>query len=485
MIKLLLVEDEPISLEGIRKKIRNFGLPDLSIVAASGGGEALADALSSPPDVLITDIRMPGMDGIELARRIRTAFPACQIIFLSSYSDKPYLKAAIALNAQSYIEKPVNDGELLEAVSRALRGVEESRARKYPEEFLEGVKGMFLQLWAQKLSAEGADIAEFRRQCAVYKLSELPDMYYRCLILGDSSAEARMNERGLLAFGYPKDGEYILYACSEDARALEDEALINCVSGRAFAGGAAHTCAEAHISYKAALGARDCAFYTGGRGLLVALPGARAELGPDIMHAFESALSTFNGATVSSALKRLKDHLSAHTGTPVADVKTLYLRMAERLLSFSAENQLRGGCDEAAVKRDVLMADSLEAIDQALERLVNALLSAHADVDNAVMMALAYIRHNFCDPALDLRAICDYASCSPAYLCPRFKQAAGATINRYINAMRMEKAQNLLLTTNDSLSTIAQKTGCGSDKYLCKLFKKALGVTPGEYRRQL
>lgn len=112
MVRVLLVDDEYFMIEGLTKYIP---WPDLGVdevLAEDDPTRALAIAYEKKPNILITDIRMPKMDGIELAQRIHEKLPDCNILFLTAYNEKEYLKSAIYLRAVGYLEKPVDREEL-------------------------------------------------------------------------------------------------------------------------------------------------------------------------------------------------------------------------------------------------------------------------------------------------------------------------------------------------------------------------------------
>lgn len=114
-MKLLIAEDEIMAREGIKQLIPP--LFDIVLTAANGL-EALELARREEPDVVLCDVRMPRMNGIELASNLRMLLPGVHILFISAYSDKEYLKSAISLQADGYIEKPVNEAELIGYLTR-------------------------------------------------------------------------------------------------------------------------------------------------------------------------------------------------------------------------------------------------------------------------------------------------------------------------------------------------------------------------------
>lgn len=118
-MKLLIVDDEPLIRQGLRIiEWEKIGIKLCGVV--ENGIEALHLAEKESPDIVLTDIRMPGMDGITLSKKLCERNPRCCIIFLSGYSDFEYARQAIQLNVYDYILKPTNPEEILECVKRAM-----------------------------------------------------------------------------------------------------------------------------------------------------------------------------------------------------------------------------------------------------------------------------------------------------------------------------------------------------------------------------
>ena len=125
-MKLLIAEDERLARECIAQLIP----PVFEDVRTAGNGvDAMALAEDMEPDAVLCDVRMPRMNGIELARRLRLRFPAIHILFISAYSDKEYLKSAISVQADGYLEKPVDETELLAHLNRIAKEIR-TRARR-------------------------------------------------------------------------------------------------------------------------------------------------------------------------------------------------------------------------------------------------------------------------------------------------------------------------------------------------------------------
>ena len=149
MLRILIVDDEKSTRDVIINLIDWNELGIRLVGEAEDGEEALAIASREKPDILLTDVKMPKMNGIELAEKTRGFLPNCKIIFLSGYSDKEYLKAAIRYKAISYVEKPVVLDEINEVLKAA---VEECRLQnEYREKIIDDESSaLCLDLVSQK-----------------------------------------------------------------------------------------------------------------------------------------------------------------------------------------------------------------------------------------------------------------------------------------------------------------------------------------------
>jgi len=131
-MRLLIVEDEYYTRQGIIDEIDLAAIGYDAVEQADDGVNGLRVARTFRPDVILADVRMPRMDGVEMCYSLRRLLPDCSIVFMSGYADKEYLKAAIDLKAASYIEKPFRTRELRDVLERAasLRRQEQERASR-------------------------------------------------------------------------------------------------------------------------------------------------------------------------------------------------------------------------------------------------------------------------------------------------------------------------------------------------------------------
>lgn len=130
---VLIVDDEAMPRKVLKEHLPWDSLGVTKIFQASDGLEAVEQARQCLPDIVISDIKMPHMDGIQMAAAIREFCPHCQFIFLSGYSDKEYLKGAIKLKAANYVEKPIDLEEIEQALSEVIKELDEQQKEESPD----------------------------------------------------------------------------------------------------------------------------------------------------------------------------------------------------------------------------------------------------------------------------------------------------------------------------------------------------------------
>ncbi|SDD18231.1 Helix-turn-helix domain-containing protein [Paenibacillus sp. UNCCL117] len=130
MYKVLIADDETLDLEGMKAFIPWESLGMEIVGAVTNGFSACELAERERVDVLVTDVNMPNMSGLELARRVRERYADVRVVFVSGYRDFQYVKEALALQAYSYVLKPMNEEELIESLDRIRKDLDEARERE-------------------------------------------------------------------------------------------------------------------------------------------------------------------------------------------------------------------------------------------------------------------------------------------------------------------------------------------------------------------
>ena len=192
MIRALIVDDEKMTRNGLVRHIKweQLGVDEVQTAASSNEALQILDTLH--PDLVISDIRMPGMNGVELCQEIRRRQPHCQIIFLTAYSDKEYLKAAIEIGALGYVEKPVVPGEVEDEIIKAvkmIRQLQNMQDKNRLELTLQDSRSVLCQRIALELTTDPLNDMRVRSMKALGMFQKAKEVYRVCLIQSSSPME--------------------------------------------------------------------------------------------------------------------------------------------------------------------------------------------------------------------------------------------------------------------------------------------------------
>jgi two-component system response regulator YesN len=182
MYKLLIVDDEILELETLRDYI-DWGSLDISVAAtAKNGRDALSKAAECKPDIIITDIKMPIMDGIEFTKQLRQFNKTSKLIFLTGYDDFSYVKSALNVNAFDYILKPFSTTELYDVINRVKTSLEEDILKQ------NSIK-LFIENRFQRLlnSSEETTVHETMLELKKLEYHDFTSYTYNLLLINDPS----------------------------------------------------------------------------------------------------------------------------------------------------------------------------------------------------------------------------------------------------------------------------------------------------------
>lgn len=506
MYHLLIVDDESYTRQRIRTAI-NWEMLGIQILGeAENGLEALAAASEKKPDIVICDVRMPGMDGISFATELLRRFPAVQFIFVSGYSDKMYLKNALHLEAVDYIFKPYELSDLLAAVEKAISRIKRlDRDEAHPADEDLALKlvycaqnpGELKQLLDKPMALDfnspwiaflirfssGLSFSNYQSRGISEFLQPqmLAGQYYHSFDLEISSL---FQKRYLIS---RESSCYLVFAnpAEEENGKLKDclERLLSIIPSTPLAIGVSKTFRSPGEIRKAFLQARQASlsgFLSGYQKIYFAssLPCRRFSSEHEARENFLSALENRNTATAAGFLA---DYLSYIEGCSSGDIPAI----KEELLHLT--QQLSGRLKHPPfrfISEFINTAASLNDIRQYLQCLLdcyqselNSLDSKERIIYEVEQYILTHLGEN-----LSVRQIADNVYLSPTYLCYLYKKKTGQTLNQFILDSRMKKAKSLLLDTNIKIGDIAASLGYSNQNYFARLFASCYGATPSSFR---
>lgn len=523
--KILLVDDEEEVRTSIIKKIEWEKAGFIVIGDAENGKDALEKIELLEPNVVLTDIRMPYMDGLELVERLHRLRPSIKTVIFSGYDDFEYAKQAIKLNIAEYILKPVNAKELTEILEKLKVNLDgeierlhgEAAQKENLQKNLAILRENFLgNLVKGKLNKEQIfhDMQEYglpllhstcwvalkinlvaaQTGAAMGKGGELITVSVRNLL------ESRLQEWGDFASFYRPSGLCAIVGMEKEEDLTELMALLEdvCRESRRILrqpltigiGGIVHQIEKAAQSYS---GAREAVAYHGIVGDIIYIHDVEPQrksilwLDDKLEADLSYALRFGDEETISSCVETIVQQMQAAEGRGIQayliSILHVLLRVVQKqeldeALIFGAYTDYYG------VLSQVQTAEALFAWLCGVGFSISACIAndRKGTARTIVQEAKKYIEENYQNSALSLEMLCRHLHMSAAYFSTVFKREAGESYTSYLTGVRMEKAAELLKTTDDKTYLIAARVGYDEPNYFSYVFKKHYGVSPNKFR---
>ena len=515
MFSVLIVDDEVITRRGLKSHVDWEKLKIDKIYDSGNALEAIELVKKVKPDLILSDVCMPEMNGIEMCARIRDIHKDCQIVFLSGYSDKEYLKGAIQLEAVSYVEKPISIEEVEEALSRA---VDKQRKNKQKNDKIRRLVTENHSMTARHL-IEKMSIPHLKRELLEQDFAKLrvdwSEMQKFAVVLfklcpGENSEtgliqrEIRQEFRGISYIYSMKEYGYLVYICafSEHSREELTELAEKIQQSMVRYGKAPYYCAVGegvssietiYESYQSAvIKMQQMRFWKKARfGYAKNLQEEKLNFDERVFEDFSKAIKQYKEENAARAVERLYLFMQSRQAVMVSSVKGIYFRFLEVLFQkaeFSAETSaLDNSAIVGMIWEKLHEIDSLDGCQRYLEEETADYfknVEELAQNNQTMIMIISYIQSNYMEQELCLENISENVYLSPNYLSSLFKKKMGKTISQYIADVRVQHAKELLRDRSMKLYDVAVKTGYKDANYFTKIFKKAVGVTPSEYREK-
>ena len=529
--KLFLVEDEIVTRDGIRTSVNWADAGFQWSGEASDGELALALIEAEQPDILITDIRMPFMDGLELSRIVRERFPRTRIVILSGHDEFRYAQEALQLGATEYLLKPVSAQDLLGALARVSAQLDRehqqeeqlSRLQSRLDDNLNVMRQRFLVdvVTGRLLPSVAVDEAQ-RVQIDLVARNYLA-MIVRCQVTREMPHLARLEayhsvrqrvadclsawpdllffikdveETGLIIKG---DTPAIVQATAQRLAAqltallhtdddldggLDDGVVIGVGAGRL-----AQRLGELPQSFLDAFDAAKMQTRQFARHEL------RITISPQQLLALDptAAITFLRQGNLKEVDAFLETHLAAVHSDDVHLHALAEFLVTDLLVATAAFVQEFGGAPEDIMPvRDELTlllaeGDSVPKLRALMRRLLTQALlyrDRHTDrTRHLVEQAKHYIQLNLTSDDISLHTVADSVGWSPSHFSAVFSREVGETFIEYLTRQRMLKARELLRMTPLSTAEVGRQVGYNNPRYFYAVFRKATGQTPTEFRQ--
>lgn len=543
MLKIFLAEDEVVVRETIKRMIPWEELGFELVGEAADGEMALPLLIRQQPDLLITDIKMPFMDGLTLARLAKKEIPGLKVVILSGYDDFNYAKQAIGIGVEDYLLKPITKNALIERLSeirsryehektqkeyyekfqREMQAYEKNSSRDFFEALVGGSMDMMeVYKRAEKLGldivAEAYNVLIFTMNCDE-DFSGQRDEYssweaeslelLENFFAGHSSA--MLFRSNIFSYGVLLKGQR--EAIEENTRACVDEIrkILSRQDGRRewflAVGQSVERLSQIQKSYHTASRAFSQR-YLYDKNILyydemetMEHPGGQAET-EDNAYLQKVDVNALNPAILQKFLSNglqeetenfVKDYFYAIGQEPMESL--VFRNYVILNVRFSVISFIKGlGCDT----NEMESADTEEVLAESGKNMESAIAYAKKMISQAIEIrdqnsgnknrsilktAVDFIDSHYMDEEISLNTVANVANVSSNHFSALFSQNMGQTFIEYLTTLRMNKAKELLRCTGMRSSEIAGEIGYKDAHYFSYLFKKTQGMTPSDYRK--
>lgn len=542
LYRIILVDDEEEVRKSIIRKIDWTAVGFAVVGDAENGEDALEKIENLEPDVVLTDIRMPYMDGLTLAERIRQKYPSMKIVIFSGYDDFEYAKQAIKLNVTEYILKPVNVEELTAILKRIKTNLDEEIEQKrnvnllrenykrslpiLREQFLkdlisrpmdgETVQTLLREYdiplagakkWIaiaveleleQELTQEEAPLPLHEEKnlipiSVMQILSENLKPSYRFSLLSFSgSADAKI--AGIAAVDENNSQTELINILGDICKEIRKTLKVPVTIGIGHSAQKLENISRSFQSALDALGYRSVV----GTGSTIYINdvepgiGGKLQFGSEEESALIQAIKFGPEEKIRETVRGIVDRMNearVHARQQQAYILSVANCMIQLIQQYDlnmeeifAEDPL--GPDPFTVIQSMLNRENFSRWLYQTALKINNALSRERDyaARQVIEKAKQYIMDNYQDPGLSVEQICRYLHMSPAYFSTMFKKATGQTYIAYLTEVRLNKAVELLNMTDEKTYVIASQVGYQEQNYFSYVFKKRFGVSPTKFR---
>lgn len=529
MYKIIIVDDEDEVRDGV-KQLTNWGNCGFELVGDFNNGRDALDAIEKlQPDVVITDINMPYMDGLELTALISELYRELKIVILTGYEDFDYAKQAIKLKVSEYLLKPINLQEFTEFLLKIKQELDDKQA------FMEDMTALRQRLhesfpllrerFLDKLVTIPMTSNEINQKLQYFQLTLEGSAYLALLLdLEDESAMQGTEAAGdtlLLRFAMfnitqeivEKEHGGIVFQTRDDKAVVllggEAGELLVTAQKAAYhvgqsvqkylkrevsigVGRVSPSITGLRVSYQEACSALDYRFLLGG-GKVISIQDMEFGTGVNQTTYIEferkliAALKTGKASQITHIMDEWFEQLKQSGATASSCIGYMHRIMAAFIhligqTGFDDSKLL--GMDPFSTIPPIKTVEQMKSwLEVLCFSVIHFLSEQRTSANNTQLQdAIIYINDHYNNPELSLNQVCQQVFLSLSYFSSLFKQRTGGTFVEYLTRLRMEKAMQLLISTQLKAYDIAERVGYGDPQYFSVIFKRHVGMTPKEYR---
>lgn len=499
-MNILIADDEKIEREGIRYLL-SLEKGERRIFEAANGKQAMQILRTENIDMILTDIKMPVMDGLELARRAKELFPEIRIVIFSGYNDFTFAQEAIRYGVTDYILKPVDPDNFHEIIEKAEKNIRERQAEENREIRRQNfLQQYFLQnfLYSGKKeilekAGEFVDLDKWNGwHCAI--LIETDTAFFDTAeenFPGELQKELRrvffylnLNERQSLLLFQDVYCDYLLVA-NHLYTFLKRNYMVRIYLSvsRKFDGCECLPEILGQLEQQ-----MEEKFYHPEKHIFSCeeeeLKMAAGEVqDSQLMQMISEDISRKDTEQLWKHFECLKEKYSSNTQFSAMYIKFVFSNVIQELFQenqFADEHRLEQEIDRLYSCGNIM--DILKVTEDNIREYEKFLERSMSESRNEVAAVKNYIYQHYGED-LNLEMLAEKVYLSSGYLSFIFKKETGMNLNRFIKVFRMEKAGEFLRDTNMKVAQISEKVGFANVSYFCRSFREYYGCSPESYRK--
>ena len=532
---ILIVDDEQLIRQGLRARIEYLGIDVDEIFEAENGLMALRLQEEHPIDVVITDIRMPDMDGLELIQEMQKKNNQIKFVVLSGYAEFSYAETAIRLGVKAYLLKPVSNDDLKAAFDKAYKEMEQTasvRQEVQMKKRMDREKQVYQQEKALNalFSSQEAGAVTREQLCKLCGYDEKmwaggaeSVLYLAILHINKESFEHqrfRPVDHELVRFMIRNIFEEIQAPCEKllvnslsDTRQMygifigDDKKKLRMEVERIYL--RMRSVLEKKMGIYLTIGVSRCRSQLEGKETSEARQALKQRIiyGKANIYFYEDIRILGEQEFPVSQLHLLEQYIEHNE---IFKVKNLvqeifseelvkkygsaYLRiMWIRILNLLLHHYERRGRDAAEIEKmlqNYNLLDRIQSLQEIRQKIIEMVMEcvstesvADANARSKIQMAIGYIQEHFAEN-LTVNVLAEHYGMSPNYFSSMFKKEMSRSAVNYITELRINQARELLYHSELSVVDISKKVGYEDSQYFFRVFKKYLGMTPLQYREE-
>lgn len=503
MLTVLIVDDEKIERNGVKFLLKREK-EEFYIIEGVNGKDAVGILASNHVDILLTDVKMPYMNGLDLAGHVKENYPDIEIVIFSGYNDFSYAREALRYGVVDYVLKPVNPAEFHKTMERVIGHIKAYRTEKEKQERQEDyLKKYFLQKWIytedkkseDNLAALTEDTQDILNRCT------------RMILAGASNAFFETEEKhfiGNLRDGIQRELYYVNLNSNESlflftekytdygkmAESLYQFFLRKYDSECYFAVSRPlngwRSFPSEFRQLESLLGRQ---FYQPDRHVMLngesADPAGKVtEPDSGLTEQISEDIKYKNGAQLKADFGKLQQKYRQEKSFSETYIKFVFSGIVKEIYKQFpelGEKELAKNVEKMYRCRKI--GELLDIVNDVIVEYELYLKNQKGGARKEVVQVKKYILHHYSEKNLSPEYLAAMVYLSPGYLSTVFKEETGVTMNRYVREVRLKKSRELLENTNMKISGISAEVGFSSSAYFCRSFREFFGISPEMCRK--